>query len=167
MKKIYNNIYGFTLIEIITSIVIMAIIAAIAGIGLIEIAKGYTFSRKNALTVQQGQIAMARLKKELSNIKSVTAGTATATSITFTRSSDGSAHTISWTGGNSPLLVEGDTLIGPVTSFNLAYYDSYNSSASSYSVSTSIIEIVLQLISAENSPINLTDRVNLYLETGG
>jgi hypothetical protein len=74
---------------------------------------------------------------------------------------------ISWAGGNSPLLVDGDTLIVPVTSFNLAYYDSYNSLASSYSASTSIIEIVLQLVGAENTPTNFTDRVNLYLETGG
>ncbi len=141
---------GFTLLEIIISIVVVTIIAVIAGNGLIVIVKGYTFSRKNALTVQQGQIAMVRLKKELSNIKTVTSG-ATATSITFTRSSDGSTHTISWAGGNCPLLVDGDTLVSPVNSFNLAYYDSYNSSASSYSTSTSIIEITLQLMGAENS----------------
>ncbi len=156
---------GFTLLEIIISIVVMTIIAVVAGNGLIAIVKGYTFSRKNALAVQQGQIALTRIKKEFSNIKTVTS--TTATSITFTRSSDGSAHTISWAGGSSPLLVDGDTLIGPVTLFSLAYYDSYNSSASSYSASTSIIEITLQLVGAENSPMNFTDRVNLYLETGG
>jgi prepilin-type N-terminal cleavage/methylation domain-containing protein len=167
MKKFFNNIHGFTLLEIIVSIVVVTIIAVIAGNGIITIVKGYTFSRKNALTAQQGQIAMARLKKELGNIKAVTAGSATETAITFTRSSDGSIHAISWAGGNSPLLVDVDTLIGPVTSFSLTYYDSYNASASPYSASTSIIEIMLQLMGAENSPMTFTDRVNLYLETGG
>ena len=165
-QKLFDQ-KGFTLIEIIVSIVVMTIIAVIAGVGLVEISKGYVFTKKNAVITQQGQIAMARLKKEISNIMSVTSVTATPLSITFARSSDGSTHTISWAGGSSPLLVDGDTLVGPVTSFNLAYYDSYNSSASSYSASTSIIEIVLQLVGAENTPTNFTDRVNLYLETGG
>jgi len=156
---------GFTLLEIIVSIIVVTIIAIIASNGFIVIVKGYTFSRKNALIAQQGQIAMARLKKELGNIRTVASGTAA--SITFTRSADGSTHTISWAGGNSPLLVDVDTLIGPVTSFSLTYYDSYNASASPYSASTSIIEIMLQLMGAENSPVNFTDRVNLYVETGG
>jgi prepilin-type N-terminal cleavage/methylation domain-containing protein len=168
-SRLSINQKGFTLIEIMVSIVVMAIIGVISGVGLVEISKGYVFSKRNTIVAQQGQIAMARLKKEFGNIKAVSS--VTQTSITFTRSSDGSTHSISWAGGNSPLSIDGDTLIGtvidPVTSFNIAYYDSYNSPASSYSTSTSIIEIALQLVVAEDSRINFTDRVNLYLETGG
>jgi prepilin-type N-terminal cleavage/methylation domain-containing protein len=172
-SKVSINQKGFTLIEIIVSIVVMTIIAVISGVGLVGISKGYVFSKKNALTTQQGQIAMTRLKKELSNIKSVT-GMPTATSITFVRSSDLSSHTISWAGGSSPILVDGDTLVTPVTSFNLAYYEFNPTSTDpfkfrnlSYSSNTSVIEITLQLRGAENSPMNFTDRINLYLETGG
>jgi len=165
MKKIYNNIHGFTLLEIIVSIVVMIIISVIAGVGMVEISKGYVFTKKNALITQQGQIAMARLKKEFSNIKTVTSGTAT--SITFTRSADGSQHTISWAGGSSPLLLDSDTLVTPVTSFNLNFYDFYTSTNSPYSSTTSMIEMTLQLKGAENAVKNFTDRVNLYLETGG
>ncbi len=173
-KYMFSNVSanqtGFTLIEIIVSIVVMTIIAVIAGVGMVEISRGYVFTQKNAGITQRGHIAMTRLKKEFSNMNSVCA--ATPTSIAFRRSSDPPppspcTHTISWAGGSSPLLVDGDTLIGPVASFNLAYYDSYNSSASSYSASTSILEIVFELVGAENSPLNFTDRVNLYLETGG
>ena len=171
-SKVSINQKGFTLIEIIVSIVVMTIIAVIAGVGLVEISKGYVFSKKNAVITQQGQVAMARLKKEFSNIQLVM--TSSASAITYKRCSDSSSTcgtlndvTISWAGGNSPLLVDGDTLVSQVTSFSLTYYDFYNSSASSYSASTSIIEIMLQLVGAENSPVNLTDRVNLYLETGG
>jgi competence protein ComGC len=166
LKRLYGNEKGFTLIEIITSLIIIMIISVIAGMGLIEISRGYIFSKKNSIIAQQGQIAMMRIKKELSNIKSV-ASTPTATSITFTRNSDGTSHTISWASGNSPLLIDTDTLVVPVSAFSLAYYNSYDSNASSYSSSTSIIEITLQLVSAENTAIEYKDRVNLYLETGG
>jgi prepilin-type N-terminal cleavage/methylation domain-containing protein len=176
-SKVAISQKGFTLIEILVSIVVMAIIAVIAGVGLVEISKGYVFSKKNALTTQQGQIAVARLKKEISNIMSVTSVTLTPPSITYTRSSDTPPrpiHTISWAGGSSPLLVDGDTLVSPVTSFNLAYYefnpissDPFKFTNLSYSSKTSVIEITLQLRGAENSQMNFTDRVNLYLETGG
>jgi hypothetical protein len=142
------------------------IISVISAMGIIEISKGYVFSKKNSVTTQQGQIAMARIKKELNNIKLVTS-TPTATSITFIRSSDGSSHTVSWTGTNNPLLIDGFTLIEHVPFFSLAYYNSYSSSASSYSSSTSIIEITLQLRGAEDALIEFKDRMNLYLETGG
>jgi prepilin-type N-terminal cleavage/methylation domain-containing protein len=160
---------GFTLLEIILAIVAMTIIAVAAGVGLVEITKGYIFSKKNAFIAQQGQIAVARLKKELSNIKSVT-GIPTATSITFVRSSDSSIHTISWAGGSNPLLLDNsDTLVTPVTSFSLNFYHKFDdASASLYSsTTTSMIEMTLQLKGAENAVINFTDRVNLYLETGG
>jgi len=165
-----TNQKGFTLLEIVVSIIVMAIIVVIAGVGFIEITKGYTFSRKNAVTTQQGQISMARLKKEISSIKSVTASASTY--ITFVRSSGEPPVTILWNGGNNPLLIDGDTLVGPVALFNLTYYyynpvSSIFSPSSSYSNSTSIIEITLQLKAAEDTVINITDRVNLYQETGG
>ena len=169
-SKVSSNRNGFTLLEIIISVVVVSIIAVIAGVGFIEITKGYTFSRKNTIATQQAHIAMMRLKKEISNIRSVAAGTATTTSIAFTRGSDGSDHIISWAGGNNPLLIDGDTLVWPVYSFNLTYCNAYSpcpQPTPSYSSSTSIIEITLQLIAAEGTVINITDRVNLYQETGG
>jgi hypothetical protein len=71
----------------------------------------------------------------------------------------------------------GDKLVERVTSFNLTYYyyDPANTNAffkfspsATYSSSTtSMIEIAIQLKGAENAVINFSDRVNLYLETGG
>lgn len=169
------NQHGFTLLEIIVSVVVMSIIAVIAGVGFLEISKGYMFSKKNALTTQQGQIAMARLKKELSNMQSVTSGSAN--SITYKRCSDSSPPcgtlkdvTIFWDGGGSPISINGDILVGPVYSFSITFCDFYNPCpppTSIYSTSTSIIEITLQLQAAEGTPVILTDRVNLYQETGG
>ena len=169
MKNIKHK--GFTLLEVVVSLAVISIITVVVGRGLVEMVKGYVFAKKNSLMTQQGQIAMTRLKKEFSNIMSVTPG-ATAISITFVRISDSSTHTISWAGGSSPLLWDSDKLIDLVPSFNLNYYDSNSSSASpSYSASTSIIEIALQLNlpnigGAGNTTIQLTDRVNLWLATG-
>ena len=146
------------------SFVVISIISVAAGMGFYQITRGYVFYRGTSDTAQQVQIAMTRLKKEISNIKSVTSGTAT--SIQFTRSSDMTSHTISWAGGNNPLLIDSHILIGPVTLFNLDYYDSYNLK-SSYSLKTSMIEIHLQLQGAENTTLDFVDRVNLYLETAG
>jgi hypothetical protein len=163
MKNVFNNRRGFTLLEIILAFVAMTVIAVVAGVGLVEITKGYVFSKKNAFVAQQGQIALARLKKELSNITSI--NLATATSITFLRldPSTGSSisHTISWAGGSNPLLLDGDTLVTPVASFNLSFYNFYSSANSSYSSTTSMIEMTLKLNGAENAVISFTDRVNL------
>jgi prepilin-type N-terminal cleavage/methylation domain-containing protein len=176
MKMKTTEQKGFTLLEIVVSLAVITIMTVVVGRGLVEMVSGYIFAKKNAMIAQQGQIAMTRLKKEFSNIKSV--NSATATSITFVRNAnppDPSLHTISWAGGSNPLLCDNsDTLIGNVTgpirvtSFNLNYYDYYRSSASpSYSASTSIIEITLQLSGgAANTTTNLTDRVNLWLATG-
>jgi len=167
-----DNHKGFTLIEILVSLVVMSIIAVVAGVGLVEISKGYVFSKKNAVTTQQGQIAMARLKKEISSITSVSSSAAN--NITFTRSSGGPPVTILWDGGSSPLWIDSDILVQPVTSFILSYFefnlassDPFKFTNSSYSSKTSIIEVTLQLRAAEDTPITLIDRVHLYQETGG
>jgi hypothetical protein len=145
---------------------IMTILSVIAGAGLVELAKGYIFTRKNASIAQQEQITMTRLKKEFSAIKSVSSGSLT--SITFTRSDSVGGvvtHTISWAGSNSPLIIDGtDTLIGNVDDFILKYYDSFNSAAVPYSLSTSIIEITLKLKGADDASLTFSDRVVMYLE---
>lgn len=166
MKIISRNHRGFTLIEVIMSIVIVSIIGVLSGMGLYQITRGYVFQRNNSDTAQQAQIAMTRIKKESGNIKKVTTGMPT--SIIFTRSSDTTMtpHTISWAGGKSPLLIDGNILISPVTAFSLVYCDSYNLTAV-YSSKTMMVEINLQLEGAENTALDFVDRVNLYLETEG
>ena len=111
---------GFTLIEIIISLVLMAIIAAVVSMGFLEIVKGYVFARTNADAVEKGQMAITRMIKELSNC-TITAGTAT--SVTFTRRSDGTSHTLSWTNGTTVLSLDGITLTDQVNSLALASYD--------------------------------------------
>ena len=73
---------GFTLIEVIVSLILAGIMAAVAGIGIVYVVQGYLFTQKNAATLQKGQIAMSRMTLELKNI-SLVSSPSTSTSITF------------------------------------------------------------------------------------
>ena len=55
------NKKGFTLIEVVTSMVLIGILALVAGFGLVKVSQGYLFARQNSETVQKAQIAMARI----------------------------------------------------------------------------------------------------------
>lgn len=56
---------GFTLIEMIVSLVLMSILVAVFGMGLVSAVESYEFSRINVEIAQRGQMAMARIGKEL------------------------------------------------------------------------------------------------------
>lgn len=78
------NKKGFTLIEVVTSMVLIGILALVAGFGLVKVSQGYLFARQNSETVQKAQIAMARIVKEL-NAATQISPSSTADSITYTR----------------------------------------------------------------------------------
>lgn len=78
------NKKGFTLIEVVTSMVLIGIMALVAGFGLVKVSQGYLFARQNSETVQKAQIAMARIVKELSAATQISSSS-TADSITYTR----------------------------------------------------------------------------------
>jgi prepilin-type N-terminal cleavage/methylation domain-containing protein len=72
---------GFTLIEMIASLAIVGILAAIAGIGLVQITEGFLLSRTGAESAQKVQLAMTRMVKEFNTITDVSSGSSN--SITF------------------------------------------------------------------------------------
>jgi prepilin-type N-terminal cleavage/methylation domain-containing protein len=65
---------GFTLIEMIASLSIVGILAAIAGVGLVQLTEGYLLSRSGSERAQKAQLAMMRMVKEFNNIVDVPAG---------------------------------------------------------------------------------------------
>ena len=62
---------GFTFIEVIVSLALMAIIASIFGMGLVAAMEGYDFSRANTQVSQKSQLAMTRVMRELSELTNV------------------------------------------------------------------------------------------------
>jgi prepilin-type N-terminal cleavage/methylation domain-containing protein len=96
---------GFTLLEVIIVLILLGIVATIAGMGLVVLAQGYVFANLNSTVVEKGQTAITRIVKELGDC-TITAGSAT--SVTVRRQSDGTSHTFSWAGtpGNPLLLTD-------------------------------------------------------------
>ena len=166
IRKKFLNEKGFTLIEMIASLVILVIMGALVIIITTKIVEGFIFTKMNAATSQKGQIALGRLTKEFTNIISVSSGGAS--SITFDSRNyiTGGTQTSSvWESGNTILIGSGsgDILVDNVSSFVLTYYDDYVTQTlptPSWSPDTSKeIEITLSLVGANDVESVFTTRV--------
>ena len=56
---------GFTLIEVISVLVLMGIVFSVAGMGIVTGVQGYLLARENAVVAQKAQLALSRLTREL------------------------------------------------------------------------------------------------------
>ena len=66
-----KNESGFTLIEVIASLVIFSLLFTIAGMGIVMAAKGYMLTKENAHMAQKAQLAMTRLNREFMEITDI------------------------------------------------------------------------------------------------
>jgi prepilin-type N-terminal cleavage/methylation domain-containing protein len=118
---------GFTLFEIIISLVILGIMAAVAGMGIVTGVKGYVFTRENAHLSQKSNLAMQRITREFLEIIDIDPNNVTASSLVYRNSRGWAAiasvnQTIKMRNGNSlPDAATGDILIDNVAGFTLSY----------------------------------------------
>jgi prepilin-type N-terminal cleavage/methylation domain-containing protein len=75
---------GFTLFEVIVSLVLMGIMAVGLTLGLVKVVQSFVFAQEATEVSQKAQLAMARIKKELTDATTVT--TSNGTTINYTRS---------------------------------------------------------------------------------
>jgi prepilin-type N-terminal cleavage/methylation domain-containing protein len=128
MNPAFHKTNGFTLIEVVASLVILAVVVGIGTLFLENVVKGYGFARSHAHLAQKGQTALMRLVGDFCRIQGIDASSG-ANTITYTAdfSSEGAiaveSHTIT-VGVSDPttLLYDGDVLIDRVSTFALKYY---------------------------------------------
>jgi prepilin-type N-terminal cleavage/methylation domain-containing protein len=176
ITKHLSNERAFTLIEVIVSLVLAGIMAAVVGLGLVKITQGYVFAKQNSETVQKAQIAMTRIVKELGAAEpqsgmatAITAATATAVSYTRREpigSSTFISNTISISGGYAYLNLNqtgNATLINNVVtgSSSFAYFDAAGNTLTPPVAVARIrrIDVTLNVTGASNQTSNFTNSV--------
>jgi prepilin-type N-terminal cleavage/methylation domain-containing protein len=152
-----SNAKAFTLIEVIVSLILMGILVAIVGFGLVQISKGYLFARQNSETVQKAQIAMVRIVKELGAATAITSAGVQTVSYTRRQSAGSSTfipNTITISGG---LITMSGTTTGTLlnnvamdTAFSkFGYFDaSGNTTANLANIRR--IDVVFRITGADN-----------------
>jgi len=135
-----NRESGFTLIELIASLVIFGLMFALAGMGIVMAAKGYVITKESAHMAQKAQLAMARINRELMEITAVVAAVGSQPDPYIIYDHIDGRRAIA-KGGNTikmffnlgssqitlPAFSDGDILIDDVTQFTLTYYKSDSS----------------------------------------
>lgn len=165
MKKRKSDEKGFTLIEVIVTLILVGITAALAGMWIVSVVNGYIFTKMNASTVQKAQLAMTRLTKEFVAITSVTASSGTV--ITYNRVDNILAPVTYSVRQNADKLElqqgSGETwhtLADSVSVFSLAYCDTPTSTCvTTWSSTSRIIQIKLTLTAGNNTPVEFVQRV--------
>ncbi len=64
---------GFTLLELIASLVLLGLLTSIFSMGLVAAMKSHEFSRSNAQLVQKAQLAVTRISRELMELTEIEA----------------------------------------------------------------------------------------------
>lgn len=126
-----NQETGYTLIEVIASLVIVGIIATFSSMFLVYGLEGYEFTRKAADAAMKAEVALNRISLELKSIITIPSAPVTNTSITYTSSNDTltGARTIKFNSGSIYINVDGtdykliDDVSSPVLSVALADLD--------------------------------------------
>ncbi len=120
---------GFTLIEVIAVLILTGILATAAGIGIMRGIDGYILAKETTLLSQKAQLAMERMRREMVQIKIVTAAAASFIEFTVPSGADpAGSRGIGLSGGAVKISVgstgwaSGDTLVDGVNNFTLTYY---------------------------------------------
>ncbi|MBU2623626.1 MAG: type II secretion system GspH family protein [Proteobacteria bacterium] len=175
MRKRKSNEKGFTLIEVIVTLVLVGIMAALAGMWIVSVVNGYIFTKMNADTVQKAQLAMTRLTMEFTRIKTVDATTAGPdTQINYTRTGPSGTPIsgivkidraskllqLQLFDDKGTALTPLATLTDAVDSFTLAYCNDVTTACQmGWLPGSKIIEITLTLMGANNTTSAFTKRV--------
>ena len=105
-ESIMKKQSGFTLFEIIITLILVGIVSAVAGLGIVSFVEGYLFVKDNSIVAGKAQVALARITRELIDLHSIPSPTSNAatTSITFDKVSGATSIGLGGN-GNSEILI--------------------------------------------------------------
>jgi len=141
-KNLLNILYcekirsqkGFTLIEIVVTLVLVGILAALGGFGIVQAVKGYIAVKENSAITQKAQLAMSRINREIVEMIRITSPGANATVLPLATPTgekiiglDNGAIKMAFGGA---ALSGGDILIDNVENLTFTYYQGSTESAS-------------------------------------
>ncbi|PKN36760.1 MAG: hypothetical protein CVU62_13600 [Deltaproteobacteria bacterium HGW-Deltaproteobacteria-2] len=127
-------INGFTLIEIIVTMLLVGILAAVGGTAIVQAIKGYVEVKENSAITQKAQMAMSRVTREITEMMNVYSAASNATlPLTGTGNCYSTTDCVRTIGldngavkiasGSGTTLANGDILISNVGNFKLTYYN--------------------------------------------
>ena len=68
-----KNQAGFTMIEVIVTLVLVGIVALMGGMAIVQVTQGYIFTKDNAELTQKAQLATSRITKEIVEMTGISA----------------------------------------------------------------------------------------------
>jgi len=154
---------GFTLIEIIVTLVLLGPLGATVFGFMGQAVRGFFIARDALEITQKAQIALNRMRIELTYLQKTPLPTGTATSINYTANfPDGAENnTIAFDNANGRITFNGVTLIDDVGGLTFSYYNdpSDTAPASSYQASTTLVGITLVMLDSDGNTATFTTRV--------
>lgn len=151
--QIYNH-KGFTLLEIVVTLIIVSIMATIFSLGFSQGISGFMFTKQNSETVQKAQMVMTRLGKELIDLDNVTSSSATSVNFDeYRQSGTPESHSVSWQTGTNILRIDGEIvadILDPDTGLDIAFLDADGVRLTGWGDNCRLIEITLNVQGANN-----------------
>jgi prepilin-type N-terminal cleavage/methylation domain-containing protein len=163
---------GFTLIEIIVTLVLVGILATVAGVGIVSAVKGYMLAKNNAAIAGKAQVALARMTREFMELRDVSAANTSSMILSQVVEKDGSLATFAIglsgmqikiatgvLGGTAPDYTTGDVLVDNVAGLSFAYYKGFTGTTpvawTTADDSSLLSHIVVSLTMSAGSGINV------------
>lgn len=154
---------GFTLIEIIVTLVLLGLLGATVFGFMGQAVRGFFIARDALEITQKAQIALNRMRIELTYLDKNNVSASSSSAITYQTNISGatSTDTIAFDAANSRITFNGVTLIDDVGGLTFSYYNdpSDTTPASSYQASTTLVGITLVMLDSDGNTATFTTRV--------
>ncbi|MFZ5564556.1 MAG: PulJ/GspJ family protein, partial [Thermodesulfobacteriota bacterium] len=156
---------GFTLIEVVASLLITSMLVGIAGLGIVQVAKGFVLTRESGELAQQSDFVLTRIRKSVRNLTQLT--TAGSTTLALSRLDNSQApvtETFSYSGTTLSLNdgTGNDILMEGISAFQLRYFNEDNNAwnpATDPIGELAIVDVSLTMAGNEGVSVAFSERI--------